>query len=83
MKEQIFVIMEEIRPENDFRNSEDFIAEGLLDSFDIVQLVDALDQEFGVSIDGLDILPENFNSADKIIDLLIKNGVSNEANLSK
>lgn len=69
-------MLEEIRPENDFRNSADFIAEGLLDSFDIVQLVTSLDEGFDISIDGLDIIPENFNSAQKIIELLKKNGVT-------
>jgi acyl carrier protein len=83
IKEQIFAILEEIRPENDFRRSEDFIKEGLLDSFDIVQLVDALDEVFGISIDGLDILPENFHTAEKIIALLNKNGVINEAKISE
>ena len=78
MKDRILGILEEIRPENDFRHSADFIAEGLLDSFDIVQLVDMLDQEFGISVDGLDILPENFRNADKIVELLHKNGVPNE-----
>lgn len=76
MQNRIFELLEEIRPENDFRNSADFIAEGLLDSFDIVQLVTSLDEGFDISIDGLDIIPENFNSAQKIIELLKKNGVT-------
>ena len=76
MQNRIFELLEEIRPENDFRNSADFIAEGLLDSFDIVQLVTSLDEGFDISIDGLDIIPENFNSAQKIKELLKKNGVT-------
>lgn len=76
MKEKIISHLSEIRPEFDFKKSTDFIAEGMLDSFDIIQLVTSLDSEFGISIDGSDILPENFTSADSIIQLLIKNGVS-------
>ncbi|WP_232520983.1 acyl carrier protein [Flagellimonas nanhaiensis] len=68
--------MTEIRPEFDFSESSNFIEEGMLDSFDIVSLVASLDEEFGISIDGTEILPENFSSVDGIIQLLIKNGVA-------
>ena len=66
----------EIRPECDFSKSSNFIEEGMLDSFDIVQLVVSLDNEYGISIDGTDILPENFSSVKNISELIIKNGIS-------
>ena len=75
MKQKIIDILKEIRPEFDFTEKTDFIEQGMLDSFDIVSLVSSLDEEFGISIDGLDILPENFSSIDSIIALLKKNGV--------
>ena len=73
MREKIIRILSDIRPEFDFSKSNNFIAEGMLDSFDIIQLVTSLDSKFGISIDGSDILPENFENANKIIELLIKN----------
>jgi len=73
-KEKILTFLSEIRPEFSFSDSSNFIDEGMLDSFDIVQLVTSLDSEFNISIDGLDIIPENFSSIDTIIQLLIKNG---------
>ena len=76
MNEKILSILTEIRPEFDFSKSENFIVEGLLDSFDIVTLVNALDEYYNISIDGLDIVPENFSSVASIKELLIKNGVS-------
>lgn len=75
MKQKIIDILKEIRPEFDFSEETDFIEQGMLDSFDIVSLVSSLDEEFGISIDGLDILPENFSSIESIIALLKKNGV--------
>lgn len=75
MKKKIIDILKEIRPEFDFSEGSDFIEQGMLDSFDIVSLVSSLDEEFGISIDGLDILPENFSSVESIIALLKKNGV--------
>lgn len=76
MKEKIIKILSELRPEFDFTEDVDFIEEGMLDSFDVVTLVSDLDSTFGVSIDGMDILPENFASVDAIIELLKRNGVS-------
>jgi acyl carrier protein len=75
MKQKIISILQEIRPEFDFSQEINFIEEGLLDSFDVVSLVTSLDERFGISIDGMDIVPENFATIDSIQSLLIKNGV--------
>jgi len=71
MKEKIIKILTDIRPEFDF-NQEDvnFIEEGMLDSFDLVTLISELDETFGITINGVDIIPENFSSVDKIESLL-------------
>jgi acyl carrier protein len=74
MREQIIRILTELRPEFDFNEDVDFIEEGMLDSFDVVNLVSELDSTFGISIDGVDILPENFASVEAIENLLKKNG---------
>jgi acyl carrier protein len=75
MKEKIIKILSELRPEFDFTQEDvNFIEEGMLDSFDLVSLVDELDQEFGISIDGMDIISDNFSSIDAIANVLIKNG---------
>ena len=75
MKQKILEILAELRPEFDFSESTNFIEEGMLDSFDVVNLVTTLDETFGISIDGVDVLPENFSSVEKIENLLKKNGV--------
>ena len=75
MRTKILHFLAVTRPEFDFTESTNFISDGLLDSFDVVQLVAALDEAYEISIDGMDILPENFSSVDAIIQLLIKNGV--------
>ena len=66
MREQIIRILSELRPEFDFTKEVDFIEAGMLDSFDLVSLVDSIEQEVGVAISGMDIIPENFNSADAL-----------------
>lgn len=76
MKELIIKILTDIRPEFDFTQDVNFIEEGMLDSFDIVNLVSDLDSTFEISIDGVDILPENFSSVEAIENLLKKNGAN-------
>lgn len=73
MKSKIINILNDIRPEFDFSEPTDnFIEAGMLDSFDIVSLVTSIDEEFEISIDGTDILPENFSNLDSILALLTK-----------
>ena len=75
MIEKIRSVLSGHRREFDFNESLNFIEEGMLDSFDIINLVTTLDSEFGISIDGMDVLPDNFSSVERIEALLKKNGV--------
>ena len=68
-------ILKTIRPELDFTASGDFIADGMLDSFDMITLVSALEKQYGISINGTDIVPENFKNLQTIEVLLRKSGV--------
>ncbi len=68
-------ILKEIRPEFDFNNSKDFIADGMLDSFDVMTLVATMDKTYGISIEGVEIVPENFKSLENIGALLRRHGV--------
>ncbi|MFY9144001.1 MAG: acyl carrier protein [Bacteroidales bacterium] len=72
MNETIIKILTELRPEFDFTENVNFIEEGMLDSFDVIKLVVALDDAFSVKINGMDILPESFTSIENIISLIEK-----------
>ena len=74
MMNKIVKILTDLRPEFDFNEKVNFIEEGMLDSFDVINLVQALDKEFCISIDGIDIVPENFSTIENIEKLLKKNG---------
>lgn len=65
-------MLQELQPTSNFEKSENFIEDGLLDSFDIVQLVSDIETEFNVVISALEILPENFDSIDSICNLINK-----------
>ncbi|MGG3836308.1 acyl carrier protein [Paenibacillus thiaminolyticus] len=70
----LLIILHEIRPEIDFSQSDDYITDGLLDSFDIISLVSMIEEQYKVLIDALDIVPENFSSVEAITNLIRKNG---------
>ena len=68
--EKILEILNDIRLGIDWENEDDFIENGLLDSFDMITLVGELNDVFNVSI-GLEHLEnENFNSVKAIAALL-------------
>lgn len=67
-------MLAELRPEFDFEESENFITDGLLDSFDVVSLTNMLEEKYGITIDGLDIVPENYASVEAIAGLVKKSG---------
>jgi acyl carrier protein len=72
MKTKVLNILSEIRSEFDFSTSTNFIEDGMLDSFDIVTLVTMLDEEFKISIEGTQVIPDNFISVESICSLLSK-----------
>ena len=72
----VLEVLKGIRPEFDFTTSEDFIADGMLDSFDVVTLINELDQSYSISIAGTDILPENVRNIAAIKQLLHEYGIA-------
>ena len=75
MREQVIRILKEILPGTCVDDGVDFVEQGLIDSFDVVRLVTILDEYYGISIDGMDVVPENFATIDAIVELLKKNGI--------
>jgi len=72
---EIVNILGTIRPEVNYLESDNFISDGLLDSFDLLVLVSELDTRFSISIKGTDIVPENFKNIE-VINALLTNYTS-------
>ena len=70
--EKLIEILEDIQPGVDFRNCDTLIEDGLLDSFAILSIVSELQDEFGISITPAEIIPENFNSAKALWDMVCR-----------
>ena len=72
MRDEILDILKSVRPEADYAASENFIDDGLLDSLEMMNLLDALEAKYEIFIDGMDIIPENFMSVETIEKLIKK-----------
>lgn len=70
--EQLIEILEDIQPDADYQNCETLIDDGILNSFAILSIVSELEEEFGVEITPVDIVPENFNSARALWDMVLR-----------
>lgn len=68
--EELIAIMSEVRPDIDFETETALIDDGILDSFDIISIVSEVNAQFGIEIDVNDLLPENFNSAGALYELV-------------
>ena len=68
--DELFELLEDIKPTVDFRTCTGLIDDGYLDSFDILSIVSELNDAFGIEISPVDIVPENFNSAQALWDMV-------------
>jgi len=68
--ELLLDILEDIHPDVNFKEMTGLIDEGILDSFDIIRIVADIDEEFDVAIPPEEIIPENFNSAKSLYELI-------------
>lgn len=68
--DQIIEILKGVREDIDYENETSLVDGGLLDSFDIVGLVTELKEAYDIDITVDDLIPENFNSAEAIYDLV-------------
>ena len=64
--DELLELLEDIKPTVDFRTCTGLIDDGYLDSFDILSIVSELNDAFGIEISPVDIVPENFNSAQSL-----------------
>ena len=70
--EELIRILQSIHPDVDYKTNDRLIEDKILDSFDIITLIPEINEEFGVAIPAEEIVPENFNSAEKLYDLILR-----------
>ena len=68
--DEIIEILSGLHPDVDFETEDALIDSKILDSFDIVSLIAEINDTFDVAIPAEEIIPENFNSAEAIWELV-------------
>ena len=71
-KKQLIEILESVRPDVDFQEEDALIDDEILSSFDIIAMVSEINVQYGIEIRVDDLLPENFNSAAALYELITK-----------
>lgn len=61
--EAVIEMLEDVREGIDYANVTNLVDARHLDSFDILAVVSAIDDEFDVEVPAKEIIPANFNSA--------------------
>ena len=70
--EELLKILSGICPKVDFVNEKKLIDNGVLDSFDIISIVNELNEHYDIEIDVDDLEPDNFNTVEAILELIEK-----------
>ena len=70
--EELYDILEEIRPDVDFRNVHTLVTDSNIDSFDIVTIISYIEDAYSIEIPVESMLPKNFESAEAIMSLVQK-----------
>ncbi len=72
--EELLKQLHDIKEDVDFAHETHLVDDRLLDSFDVIQIVAMLDEEYDVSVPASQIIPANFNSAAAIYELIQRLG---------
>jgi acyl carrier protein len=61
-----------MQPEYDYRKETALIDDHLLDSLTVLALISELEDEYDITIPAVEIVPENFNSAQAMWELITR-----------
>ncbi|MCR4990327.1 MAG: acyl carrier protein [Lachnospiraceae bacterium] len=70
MEERILKIIEEINPDVLKYEGNTMMEDGTVDSFEVIDIVAALEEEFGIEIDASLVVAENFANKEAIIKMM-------------
>ena len=66
----VIEMLEDVKEGVDYRNATAPVDNREIDSFDILAIISAIDDEFDLSVPAKDIVPANFNSAQSLCALI-------------
>ena len=76
--QELLILLSECCPMVDFNNQKNHGSGKVIDSMDMVNIISAIEDKYGITIEFKMINADNFDSADSILNMInnLKNGVS-------
>lgn len=68
--DKLLAILEDVRPDVDFKSEKHLVGDGILDSFDVITIVDEIKEKFEIDIKPRYLTVNNFSSIESIWDLI-------------
>ena len=70
--EQLLDILREMNDTIDYESEKSLIDGEIIDSLDLMELISEMEEAFDITIEMEDIIPENFNSAEAMWELITR-----------
>lgn len=68
--DELIELLIDVKDDIDYLHCDTLITDGLLDSFDILQIIANLNDHYDISIPANEIIPDNFNSAKSLLEMV-------------
>jgi len=68
--EEFLKLLKKIKPNVDFTKEQALVDDGLLESLDIISIISEVAEVYGVLIPSDEIIPDNFNSAEAMYEMI-------------
>ena len=68
--ENLIELLKDVNDDADYENCTSLVDDRVLTSFDILAVINMIDDEFDVAVPAKDIVPANFNSASAMLALI-------------
>lgn len=72
MMERLIEILEDIQPDADYETCTTLIDDHILNSLAVIAIVAEIEDEYDITVPAVEIIPENFNSAQKLYELIVR-----------
>lgn len=72
MEEKILLILKDVNEDILSYTGNNMMADGVIDSFELIEIVSRLEEEFHMEIDGEYVVAQNFGNKESIVGLMEK-----------
>ena len=68
--DELIELLKEVKDDVDFENCTTLVDDRIIDSFDILQIISTLNDNYDIEIPAAEIIPSNFNSAESLLKMV-------------